>query len=142
MQNGPQALAHLLCIKPTATGGELTVPSQSKFNPAHHITQTGTIHDFLITSDRRHLKFHIPWSKTTREQGADVIASSNITALCPCEAFELHWSWNQAVPDGFSLFAFIDEHGTPRHMTKSKFLKFVTSIWNSAGMKHVLGHSF
>ncbi|KAJ3817565.1 hypothetical protein F5880DRAFT_1618160 [Lentinula raphanica] len=88
------------------------------------------------------VKTLVPWSKTTREQGANVIALSNITALCPCEAFELHWSWNQAVPDSFSLFAFIDEHGTPRHMTKSKFLKFVTSIWNSAGMKHVLGHSF
>ncbi|KAJ3709868.1 hypothetical protein C8R42DRAFT_556035, partial [Lentinula raphanica] len=123
--------------------GELTVPSESKFHPAHHITRTGTIDNFLITSDRRRLKFHIPWSKSTREQGADVIASSNITALCPCEAFELHWSRNQAVPDAsFPLFAFIDEHGRPRHMTKSKFLKFVTSIWNSAGMKHVLGHSF
>ncbi|KAJ3764937.1 hypothetical protein FB446DRAFT_835273, partial [Lentinula raphanica] len=98
--------------------GELTVPSESKFNPCYHVTRTGTITNFLIISERRRLKFHIPWSKTTREQGADVVASSNITALCPCEAFELHWSRNEAVPNGSPLFAFIDEQGTCRHMTK------------------------
>ncbi|KAH7867858.1 uncharacterized protein C8R40DRAFT_1178521 [Lentinula edodes] len=49
---------------------------------------------------------------------------------------------NAAVPDGFSLFSYIDDLGCAQHMSKSVFLKFVSNIWSRTSMQHVQGHSF
>ncbi|KAJ3992842.1 hypothetical protein F5050DRAFT_1811089 [Lentinula boryana] len=56
----------------------------------------------------------------------------------PCS---MHWERNSAVPAGYPLFSYINKVGTSKHMTKSKFLKTVTAIWNSVKISNVLGHS-
>ncbi|KAJ3764936.1 hypothetical protein FB446DRAFT_795556 [Lentinula raphanica] len=122
--------------------GELTIPSSSSFDPKLHVSRTGSISDYISFNERRRLKFHIPWTKTTRELGADVVASRFFEALCPCDAFQLHWSMNSRVPDGYSLFAYIDDSGCPQHMTKSRFLATVSKIWSDERMDKVYGHSF
>ncbi|KAJ3710567.1 hypothetical protein C8R42DRAFT_532089, partial [Lentinula raphanica] len=122
--------------------GELTIKSSSVFNPSKHVTRKGSISDYITSSSQKRLKFHIPWTKTTKELGADVVASSQLNCLCPCDAFALHWTVNANVPEGFSLFAFVDGSGSPCHMLKSIFLKFVKEVWDRAGLSNVLGHSF
>ncbi|KAE9389948.1 hypothetical protein BT96DRAFT_967873 [Gymnopus androsaceus JB14] len=49
---------------------------------------------------------------------------------------------NTSVPPTFSLFAYLDDQGTPHHTVKSTFLAFCDRIWKSAGLEHVHGHSF
>ncbi|KAJ3812598.1 hypothetical protein F5876DRAFT_74672 [Lentinula aff. lateritia] len=122
--------------------GELTIPSKSAFDPKFHVVRSSVISDFLLQSSQTRIKFHIPWTKSTKELGADVVASSQSNNLCPCKAFEQHWQMNAAVPEGSSLFSYIDESGCSQHMTKSVFLRFVSDIWSRASMQHVLGHSF
>ncbi|KAH7868142.1 uncharacterized protein C8R40DRAFT_995890, partial [Lentinula edodes] len=132
----------LICFWGCRRLGELTIPSKSAFDPKFHVIRSGILSDFLLQSSRTRIKFHIPWTKSTKELGADVVASRQPTSLCPCKAFEQHWQMNAAVPEGSSLFSFIDKSGCSQHMTKSIFLKFVSDIWTRASMQHVLGHSF
>ncbi|KAJ3979193.1 hypothetical protein F5890DRAFT_1641410 [Lentinula detonsa] len=122
--------------------GELTVPGETEFNSRLHVTRLNLPDSYILLNNMRRLKFHIPWTKTTRELGADVIASANVPAICPCDAFLLHWEKNAAVPAGYPLFSYMDMDGNPKYMTKPKFLKTVIAIWCSAKMPNVLGHSF
>jgi hypothetical protein len=49
---------------------------------------------------------------------------------------------NAAVPPSFALFAYTTPSGQPKNLLKHEFLSFVTGIWSSALLAHVLGHSF
>ncbi|KAJ3756352.1 hypothetical protein EV360DRAFT_48092, partial [Lentinula raphanica] len=126
--------------------GELTIPSLNGFNPTYHATRDSA----SLTFSSKHLDsahFHIPWTKTTKSDGANIVvtglpSSHPDSALCAVAALRQHWSANSKVPGTFSLFAFIDSDGKPQHMRKSVFLNFCYSIWQRAGMQHVLGHSF
>ncbi|KAF5360329.1 hypothetical protein D9757_013945 [Collybiopsis confluens] len=121
---------------------ELTVPGISKFDPKFHVSRLPSIDAYFINHDRKKIKFHIPWTKTTFERGADFIASQQPNVLCPCDAFRLHWKANSSVPEGFSLFGYIGDDDKPQHMVKSTFWNFVNDIWKYAGLLNVLGHSF
>jgi len=46
------------------------------------------------------------------------------------------------MPIEYSLFGYVSSSGQPVHMLKQTFLAFVTGIWSSAMLAHVLGHSF
>jgi hypothetical protein len=91
------------------------------------------------------VSFWIPWTKTTRELGTVISFTGRYpfdSEVCPYQAFELHCKVNAAVPDSFSLFVYLDDKGTPQHMTKDSFLGLCFSIWEREAMKDVLGHSF
>lgn len=62
--------------------------------------------------------------------------------LCPVTAFRNHLDVNSSVPPSSTLFAYISTSGEPKNLLKNDFLKFVTGIWSSAMLAHVLGHSF
>jgi hypothetical protein len=50
---------------------------------------------------------------------------------------------NPSTPNSTSaLFAYTSSSGKPKNLLKHEFLKFVTGIWSSAMLAHVLGHSF
>ena len=88
--------------------------------------------------------FHIPWTKTTKELGANIIltARRNGDPLCPVAALKNHLDVNSSVPSSFALFAYISSSGEPKNLLKHEFLNFVTGIWSSAMLAHILGHSF
>lgn len=90
----------------------------------------------------RSASFHIPWTKTTREEGASVIVTARSDLLCPCTALRDHLGINRDVPGSSSLFAYTTRDGQWEHMTKYKFMSFCTDIWLKAALAHVLGHSF
>ncbi|KAJ3981028.1 hypothetical protein F5890DRAFT_1418456 [Lentinula detonsa] len=120
--------------------GELTVPSSNKFDPHFHVSRN--IHISFTSSPFSHGNFHIPWTKTTKELGADISFTGREDALCPYKALKLHLSHGSNIPDSSSLFAFHDQQNVLHHMTKKHFLNFVLSIWAKAGTPNIHGHSF
>jgi hypothetical protein len=104
-------------------------------------------HNYSITS--RTLRdgswstsFHIPWTKTTKEAGAQVILTGRDDILCPCTAIQNHLNINHNVPGLASLFAYQTTDGNWEHMSKHRFMSFCVDIWSKAGLAHVKGHSF
>ena len=63
-------------------------------------------------------------------------------ALCPCTALSNHLEINSNVLPTSSLFTYHTSSGDFKNMFKHNFLTFVTSVWKSAYLAHVLGHSF
>ena len=90
----------------------------------------------------RSASFCIPWTKTTREEGASVILTACDDQLCPCVALQNHLTTNSDIPETASLFAFSTSDGQWEHMTKYQFMDFCMQIWYKAALAHVLGHSF
>ena len=81
--------------------------------------------------------------KTTKELGASVVLMAwHNSPLCPVAALKNHIAINTSVPDNFALFAYMTSSGQPQNMLKHEFLNFVTGIWSSAMLAHILGHSF
>lgn len=122
--------------------GELTVPSLGAFDPHFHVAR-GTFISRKSDSngDPVSIRFRIPWSKTTRWLGADIILSAISVDTCPVLAFEHHLLANAAVPAEHGLFSYM-HRGKARYMTKAAFLARCDSIWSGAGLEKVLGHSF
>jgi hypothetical protein len=90
----------------------------------------------------RSASFHIPWTKTTREEGASVIVTARDDILCPCAALRNHLAINKDIPSTSSLFAYTTANEQWEHMTKYRFMDFCADVWSTAGLAHVLGHSF
>ena len=91
----------------------------------------------------RSASFRIPWTKTTREEGASIVITARDDPLCPCTALQNHLTINKDVPTSSSLFAYTTTTDDGwEHMTKYKFMDFCTGVWSKAALAHVLGHSF
>jgi len=88
--------------------------------------------------------FDIPWTKTTKELGATVIltARRDGNPLCPVAALKNHLDVNSSTLTSSTLFAYKTSLGEPKNLLKNEFLSFVTAIWSSTMLTHVLGHSF
>ncbi|KAF5339052.1 hypothetical protein D9758_014097 [Tetrapyrgos nigripes] len=124
---------------------ETTVPSETKFNPKFHVTFGVKFHFFLQENGSKAVSFHIPWTKMTHRNGADVTIPgllSDPEGICGLAAFTSHLQVNKDVPDSFSLFGYIGDDGKPHHMVKEKFLALCFDIWTQAEICNVLGHSF
>ncbi|KAE9405309.1 hypothetical protein BT96DRAFT_784426, partial [Gymnopus androsaceus JB14] len=126
--------------------GELTVKSIAAFNPTYHaIRSTHILFSRHPDNSPKAVSFHIPWTKTTKQVGATVTATAQTATLklfCPFNAMQMHVRANARIPDDFSLFAYVDDHGQPHHMVKSVFLTFCEKIWSDKGFPLVQGHSF
>jgi len=100
---------------------------------------------FRVLRDGTHsATFNIPWTKTTKELGATVTltARHHDDLLCPIAALKNHINVNSSIPASSALFAYKTSSGEPKNLLKNEFLNFVTKIWSSAMLAHVLGHSF
>ncbi|KAJ3774000.1 hypothetical protein FB446DRAFT_686865 [Lentinula raphanica] len=126
--------------------GELTIPSQNGFNPKYHASRST---EFKIARNPdnsfRSISFHIPWTKTTQEEGATIVGTAQTNSLgpfCPVTAVSNYLKANPNIPSKFSLFAYVDSNNRPRNMVKSNFLSFCDKIWKSKNLENVHGHSF
>jgi hypothetical protein len=79
-----------------------------------------------------YLKFHIPWPKTTKEEGADIVLTAVPSTLNLVAAFRHHLAANRLVPDDAPLFAFEMLGGGWAPMTKSWFMERVAEVWKVA----------
>jgi hypothetical protein len=97
-----------------------------------------TLHDGSCS-----ISFRIPWTKTTCEEGASVIATAWKDLLCPYAAMSNHLDINHDAPYSMSLFAHSSTiSGKWEYLTKYKFINFCIGVWSNAALAHVLGHSF
>jgi len=122
--------------------GETTLKSAASFNPLYHVTRASEVHFRSHRDGATSADFHIPWTKTTKQAGAEVILTTRDDELCPIGALHNHLTVNKDAPPSMSMFTYRNADGTWSHMTRNTFLTFVTNIWQEAGLDHVSGHSF
>ena len=134
----------LICFWACCRLGELTVDSVNLFDPQRHVSRSASFHfrnnvqgDKVIES----LHLHLPWTKSTREEGADLAASAH-APLSPADAFRNHLRVNVGAPPGGHLFAFRTPSGTYTPMVKEWFLARCHEIWSTFGLLLPSGHSF
>jgi hypothetical protein len=122
--------------------GEITVLNLSSFNPMFNVMRSSNPIFRTLRDGTHSMDFHIPWTKTTREKGADVILTARSDSLCPCVAVLNHFMVNNKIPSEQPLFSYELPHGAYRALTKQDFLSFVNKIWSNVGLLQIHGHSF
>ncbi|THH14019.1 hypothetical protein EUX98_g9656, partial [Antrodiella citrinella] len=123
--------------------GELVIPSTNTFNPSKHVSKAAAIGYHALPNRKEYASFHIPWTKTTKQAGADIVATENDDATSAITALRHHQNTNHAVPSSAPLFAFetADQQGWAP-MTKPWFLDRCNEVWNDAGLELLTGHCF
>jgi hypothetical protein len=148
--------------------GELLVPSHSQAHDAFKFVRRGSRAE-LASSFRTteagvdFFKFHIPWTKTTAEDGADIIITRRRgNPLCPIASMRLHLEVNKSVPASAPLFAYATPTGslpfsltlahralhlTPTFagweaLTKEAFMARCNEVVVATGLPPIFGHSF
>jgi len=123
--------------------GEILVKADASFDPAYHVRKGTIISIRSVNSSSKSISFPIPWTKTTKEEGATVVITSRSDVLCPVKALLNHIQVNFDVPDGAPLFAYaIPEPPRWHHLNKIDFMRICGGIWTKANLPDVLGHSF
>ncbi|KAF5363223.1 hypothetical protein D9758_008409 [Tetrapyrgos nigripes] len=125
--------------------GETTIPLEAKFDPKFHITNETACRHFQQLDGTHAISFHLPWTKMTHGNGANIIVSgliNNLEDICGLKALALHLNVNKDVPKSYSLFRYMAEQGNPQHMVKNKFLELCFDIWTRECICDILGHSF
>ncbi|KAJ7238758.1 hypothetical protein B0H12DRAFT_89335 [Mycena haematopus] len=84
--------------------GELAGPSPYTFDPLFHITKSVRERIVNLNSSCAFVSFHIPWTQSTRERGADVTLTAQDDELCPSQTTGASRSRSEQAP----LFAFTD----------------------------------
>ncbi|KIK46874.1 hypothetical protein CY34DRAFT_75127 [Suillus luteus UH-Slu-Lm8-n1] len=122
--------------------GELVVDSPNLFNPSHHVSRSTPIRRVFPSNGTPYTVFHIPWTKTTHGEGADIIASKLDDVTNPVTAFNYHLSANSAIPPSSPLFSFKTHGGSWSPLTRSWFLARCNKIWREASLLELTGHCF
>ena len=102
--------------------GELVIPSQNLLNSSKHVSRDVLpIRLSRLPNGTEHATFHIPWTKTTAEIGADISITARDHTTCPLPALKHHLSANILLPTSAPLFAFETADGGWAPMTKPWF---------------------
>lgn len=123
--------------------GELVIPSPGAFSPDKHVSRASAPSSFISPAlGATSTVFHIPWTKTTLQDGADISVTSRPHISCPIWALRHHLAANSAVPDSAPLFSYETADGSYAPMAKSWFMKRCSEVWASAGFPLMAGHAF
>ena len=122
--------------------GETTVKTLGNFSPLFHVTRTTIVSFRQLSNGSTSASIRIPWTKTTKYEGAVIILTSRDDELCPVTALRNHLTINNNTPSSMSFFAYHNPDGSFSHMLRAHFLGFVSRIWQQSSLDHVLGHSF
>ncbi|KAJ6611708.1 hypothetical protein B0H10DRAFT_2055371 [Mycena sp. CBHHK59/15] len=116
--------------------------NKAAFHPSHHVTRGEEVHFETHTSGKAvSTGFRIPWTKVTKEEGADICVSKPEPALFTQYAMRQHLHANKRVPPHASLFAYEKDGGGHHNMTKTEYLTRVNDVWRNKGLLTVNGHS-
>lgn len=121
--------------------GEMTVSSPSKFSSILNVTRATAV-QFKSLPSGSSASFRIPWTKTTKTDGALVVVTSRTDDLCPVEALKNHFTVNIGAPPSVSLFGYRLNDGSWSHMLKGTFMSSIGVLWSSPSLPLVSGHSF
>ncbi|EIW51304.1 uncharacterized protein TRAVEDRAFT_54675 [Trametes versicolor FP-101664 SS1] len=124
--------------------GELIVPSRHGFDGEKHVAAGVDVGVRTLPSDVRYAVFHIPWTKTTKREGANIILTANPDPTDPVTALLHHRVMNRALPSGAPMFAFETngESAGWAPMTRDWFLNRCNGVWTMAGLGVLTGHCF
>ena len=111
------------------------------FDPTLHVTRSMEIVRRTNRDASASASFHIPWTKTTKEEGTTLVLTARDDHLCPLKALTFHFSMNPHIPNDAPLFSFTSSSGYS-FPTKTFFLAFCSSAWKARGLPAVNGHSF
>lgn len=101
--------------------GETTVKSLTTFDPLYHVTRTAIVTFRDLPNGSSSASFRIPWTKTTKQDGATIIITSRDDELCPVAALRNHLSINHAAPSSMSFFAYQNHDSSFSHMLRGTF---------------------
>ena len=104
--------------------GKLTVSSIQAIDPKLHVTCSTIIISYTNCDMSTGTSFHVPWTKTMREDGATITLTACDNHIFLIKALTFHFLMNSQIPDNAPLFAFTS---TSRYSlpTKSFFLSMV-----------------
>ncbi|KAG2338158.1 hypothetical protein BDR05DRAFT_978282 [Suillus weaverae] len=122
--------------------GELIVDSINSFDPKKHIPHFTLVCRRSLPNQIPFIIFHIPWTKTTHSEGADIVASKVDDLTNPVTALEHHLSANTNVPLSALFFAYELAGGGWAPMTRPWLLARCNHIWRDAGLLELTGHCF
>lgn len=122
--------------------GEILIKNRNSFDSKYHVLRSAnpTFRDHNGSS--KSVSFHIPWTKVTKEKGADVVVTARLDRLCPVAACLKHFLVNNDLPANAPLFAYKSTNGKWHPLLKDVFLNFVNRVWSDAQLDYVYGHSF
>ncbi|TFK70875.1 hypothetical protein BDN72DRAFT_765868 [Pluteus cervinus] len=123
--------------------GELTTSTQNSFDPKFHVSKSTQI-TFKTLSDGTHsASFHIPWTKSKKQQGGTIVLTARKDELCPVKALCNHLKINHSTPSGSHLFSFCTKsHPFYSLPDKPRFLLHCKSTIQSLAADIIFGHSF
>jgi hypothetical protein len=122
--------------------GELILVSTSSFNSSRHVSRSSS---FTLRAPPDGVKYsvlHVPWTKTSHGDGADIIISNLNDSTNAFTAVNHHLAANVAVPPNAPFFAYETADGGWAAMTKPWFLARCNQIWRSANLLELTGHCF
>lgn len=122
--------------------GELVTNSVNSFDTARHVSRSTDIRRLFLPNKVPFTVFHIPWTKTTHGNGADIVASKIDDLTNPVTAFDHHLSANASVPLSAPLFAYETAGGGWAPMTRPWFLARCNQVWKDVGLMELTGHCF
>jgi hypothetical protein len=110
--------------------GETTVKTLSSFSPTFNVTRTTLVSFRQLPNGSTSACIRIPWTKTTKHEGAIIVVTSRDDDLCPVMALRNHLTINKEIPSPMSLFAYQNADGSFSHMLRAHLLDFVTGIYS------------
>ncbi|TFK77876.1 DNA breaking-rejoining enzyme [Polyporus arcularius HHB13444] len=123
--------------------GELLLQGPNEFDPARHVArQAGVRFNKIRGSGESYAVFHVPWTKSTKTLGADVVLVSNSDPSSPVPAMQHHLRSNASIPDHAPLFSFETSNGSWAPMTRAWFLERCNRVWKDAELEALTGHCF
>ncbi|PCH43421.1 hypothetical protein WOLCODRAFT_138335, partial [Wolfiporia cocos MD-104 SS10] len=108
--------------------GEVVIPSSGQFNTRYHARRDAPLRFHRLPGGSEYATLHIPWTKTTHSEGADIVISSIDDPTNPIIALRHHMSANCAVPNDAPLFAFETHNGGWVPLTRGWFLERCNEI--------------
>ncbi|KIK75083.1 hypothetical protein PAXRUDRAFT_173869 [Paxillus rubicundulus Ve08.2h10] len=124
--------------------GELTICDCNFFDSLKHVSCSVLPFSLNIVSNdsqARYTSFHIPWYKTTREQGTDISVTAQPHRTDPLMALLQHEIINNNIPTYAPLFSY----KTPSEwepLTKTSFISHCNDIWVQNSFPSMPRHAF
>jgi hypothetical protein len=120
--------------------GELLVVSSSSFDPSFHLARSASI-SYKSQRGYDSASIHLPWTKTTKQDGGTLVLTGRPDLLCPVRALRNHLKVNHNIPPSAPFFSFCKKSSWST-LTKSSFIDSCTRIWRSSQLTLTSGHAF
>lgn len=117
--------------------GEILSPRASSFSAASTVCRSHLSRPLNANGSR---KCHLPFTKVRKSRGEDVVICRQADASDPIDALAIHLLVNDP-PVDFPLFSYRSGDGW-KFLTQQKLVDCCNSVWGSAGLPPLCGHSF